>query len=201
MIRCLILILLLLTLPVRAFAIEAPDGQVFLDDNTVLRGRFTEERHMKGLDALQSSGHFIVAPAHGLIWNTDKPLPTSTIVTPNGLAQDIGGIILKLPAKHLHHLYEMVDAALAGDWSRLEADFIITPSRNGEHWQMVLTARDNSKSKLPYDSITVSGTQFVESIAMIKDSESYDRLSFSDAILTRVPLTANESAVFKEVGR
>ncbi len=198
--RFILLIFALATVPFMAWAVEAPAGQVRIDATKVLRGHFVEEHSMKGSRGpMRSSGHFVVAPAHGLIWGIEKPFPTSTIITPNGAAQDIGGMAVKLPAKNIAHLYDIVGGALAGDWRGLEEDFVLTRSGDAQHWQILLTPRQGNASRLPYATITVDGSRFVENIVMTKVDESYDSLSFSDEILSPTPLTSAENAVFNKV--
>jgi hypothetical protein len=197
--RFFLTIALLAAFPLAVWASDAPPGQAHIGANDVLRGHFVEERQIKEMAApMQSTGHFIVAPGHGLIWGIEQPFPTSTIITPNGLVQDVGGIALKVPAKHLRHLYEMVGGALAGDWSGLDNDFILTRSGDSHHWQMLLTPRPD-KASLPYASITVSGSRFVEHIAMLKGDGSADTLSFSDTVLSQGTLSPVENAAFNEV--
>lgn len=187
--------LLLFTLFVpTAYAITAPAGQVLIDHGKVLRGQFVEEHHMGGKEPLRSTGHFTVAPGHGLIWGIEKPFPTSTIITPQGMAQNIGGMIMKLPVRNLEHLYDIVGGALAGDWNGLEKDFDITQSSTAGHWNMLLTPRQGMS--LPYSTITVTGGKFVETIIMTKANGNSDSFSFRDAVLSAAPLNAQESAVF-----
>jgi hypothetical protein len=194
------LLFALLALPLPALAIDAPAGQTHINNNEVLRGNFTEERQMKGMaNPMQTSGHFVVAPSRGLIWSIEQPFPTSTIITPNGLAQDVGGIAMKLPAKNLRHIYDMVGGALAGNWNDLENDFVVTRSGNDAHWQVLLTPRANGTSSLPYATITVSGSRFVEHIVMAKADGNYDAFNFSDAVLTSAPPSPMEITVFNEV--
>jgi hypothetical protein len=198
--RILPILFLSLLLPTTAQAVEAPAGQTRLDSQHVLRGSFVEDRDMPGLKGpLHSTGHFVVAPGHGLIWGMEKPFPTSTIITPTGIAQDVGGMAIKLPAKNLRHLYNMVGGALAGDWSDLESDFEITRSAANGHWQMLLVPRPDSKVVRSYESITVTGNRFVESIAMAKPDGTSDIFTFSDAVLSPAPLAAPELASFNEV--
>jgi hypothetical protein len=202
MMRLLLLTLFLLLVPCVSRAVEAPPGQARLGANDVLRGRFTEERQMKGFDApMQTSGHFTVAPTHGLIWDIEKPFPTSTIITPNGMAQDLGGVALKLPVKNLRHLYDMIGGALAGDWNGLANDFTITRSGGAGHWQMLLTPRPDGQHSLSYTSITVTGGRFVENIAMIGTKNNSETMSFTDEALSSAPLGAREVAFFKEAGK
>jgi len=201
--RVFILIFAVALFPLPAHAVEAPAGQIRIDAGQVLRGNFVEQHQVPGIDGpMQSTGHFVIAPDHGLIWSVEKPFPTSTIVTPSGSAQDIGGIAVKLPIKNLRHIYEMVGGALAGDWDKLESDFTLTRGGDRDHWQMILTPRspeDGGKPKLPYTSITVSGGKFVENIAMMKGDGSYDTLNFTGEILSPAPLTHQEITVFNEV--
>lgn len=191
------LFLFFVLLPPMAGAVNAPAGQALIDASHVLRGRFLEEHQMGMNNPIQSAGHFTVAPGHGLIWGIEKPFPTSTIITRQAVVQDLGGLTMKLPAKNLRHLYDMVGGALAGDWSALANDFDITPGSAGGRWTMLLTPRQNGT--LPYSTITVSGGQFVENIIMAKANGNSDSFSFSDAILSPAQLSAQESAAFNKV--
>jgi hypothetical protein len=199
--RFLLLLTLLVTIPLGAHANDAPPGQIPVSVDNVLRGHFVEERNIKGFDGpMRSTGAFVLAPGHGLLWQIKKPIPLSTIITPNGMVQDIGGVALKLPAKNLHHIYDMVGAALAGDWSAVESDFVLTQSGNAEHWQILLTPKKEN-TKLPYSLITVSGSRFVESIVMVKGDSNDETLSFSDEALSQAPPTPTEIATFEESTR
>ena len=200
MARPLYLLLAFTVFPFAASAIEAPPGQTRIDANSVLRGSFVQELQMNATKGpLRSSGHFVVAPARGLIWSIEKPFPTSTIITPNGAAQDFGGFAMNLPIKNLRSLYDMVGGALAGDWNGLEKDFIIKRSGNADHWKMLLTPRQPEKPKLPYAKIAISGSPFVENIVMTKTNGINDTLDFMDEVLSPAELTPTESAVFDKV--
>jgi hypothetical protein len=197
--RYVLFIIFLVSFPFTVSAVEAPSGQTIIGADKVLRGRFVEEhRTNSSQNPLRSTGHFVVAPAHGLLWSIEKPFPTLTIITPRGLVQDIGGLAVKLPAKNLRHLYDMVGGALAGDWSGLEADFTITRAGSADHWQMLLTPRQNGKQNLPYATITIGGGPFVENIVMTKTDGRYDAFSFGDAVLSDAQLSTQESAAFHE---
>ena len=199
--RFLLPVVLLGLFPLGALAADAPDGQVHINANQILRGRFTEDRQMKdtGGPPMLTSGSFVVAPTHGLIWTIEKPFPTSTIITPNGFVQDIGGLAVKLPAKkNLRHLYDTVSAALAGDWSGLDKDFIVTRGGNQSHWVMLLTPRPEAETKIPYTSISVSGSRYVENIVMMKADGGHDIFNFSDAALSEATLSAKENLLFNE---
>ncbi|MDD3288521.1 MAG: hypothetical protein PHX43_05895 [Alphaproteobacteria bacterium] len=198
--RFFLLILIFVAVSSVAWAVEAPSGQARIDASKILRGRFVEEHHLAGVQKpMQSSGHFVVAPAYGLIWGIETPFPTSTIITQNGAVQDLGGIAMKLPVKNLHQLYDMVGRALAGDWSGLETAFVIKRSTTKNRWKMLLTPRQTDKPALPYAEIAISGGRFVENIVMTKNDGRQDMLGFSDEVMSSAQLTAGESAAFNKI--
>lgn len=200
--RSFVLAFFLATVPLSAWAIDAPSGQVPLDGNKVLRGNFVEEHQVNATkDPIHTSGHFLVAPANGLIWNIEQPFPTATVITPKGMVQEIGGIALKLPSKNLRHLFNTVEAALAGDWSGLEKDFVITRKDNAKNWQMILTPRHNEQATLPYTSITISGSRFVENITTTRPDGSFDTLSFTDETMSSAPLEGKEVVAFNKAAQ
>ncbi len=200
MYRVVVLSLTLLLTAGTAKAVDAPAGQAIIDAQKVLRGSFVEDHQTNtSQNPVHTSGYFVVAPSHGLIWNILKPFPTSTIVTAQGAVQDLGGLIIKLPTKNLGHLYNMVGGALAGNWATLEEDFVITKTSNGDHWQMLLTPRPDATHKLPYSTITISGGRFVENIVLMNTNGTSDVFSFSNAILTAAPPQSQEIAAFQKV--
>jgi hypothetical protein len=198
--RLRLVILALALWPYAAGAVEAPTGQVPVNGGEVLRGHFVDERQAQGVNGvMRSSGHFVVAPAQGLIWGIEKPFPTTTIITPVGAAQTLGGLAVKLPVRNLRHLYDMVGGALAGNWNALEADFSITQSGSAGHWQRVLTPRRADKSSLPYVTISVSGGRFVENIVMTRADGGSDAMSFTDEALSPAPPSEGEMRAFGQV--
>lgn len=197
-----LMLIALLLMPMTAKAIDAPAGQAILDAGNVLRGHFVETHQMAATAGpMHTNGRFVAVPSRGLIWTIDKPFPTSTVVTPQSVVQLLGGMAVKLPARNLAHIYRMVSGALAGNWSELEQDFVITPSVKGDHWTMLLTPRTDAPAKLPYATITVDGGHYVENIIMAKADSSYDAFSFSDVVLSSAPPAAQEVALFNQAGR
>ena len=198
--RYLLLIFIATIFPLTALAIEAPTSQVRINADKILRGNFEEVHQIRGTDTpVITSGTFVVAPAQGLIWNIVHPFPTSTIITPNNAAQVVGGLVVKLPVKNLRHLYEMVGGALAGDWSKLETDYVIKRSSTATGWQMLLTPRHTKAPILPYTVITISGTRFVENIIMTNPDGRTDELTFTNNELSTPPLATKETTLFNKI--
>lgn len=181
----------------------ATPSQTPLDDAHILRGAFTQQIQI-GLNQnpVISTGHFVAAPTHGLLWMMENPLPTTTVITPDAAVQNFGGMVIKLRAKNLAWLYTLVNAALAGHWSVLQNDFDITSGGDAQHWQKILTAKhdgNENKSRLPYLTVSVSGKNFVEDIVMTKSDGSNDAFHFTDENLSTGPLSLSESQQFERI--
>ncbi len=104
--------------------VQAAGPAPFLTTGQVLRGRFVQERHMRGFNApLRSEGHFVLAPGKGLIWRAEKPFSVTTIITAAGLVQEAGGTeTLHLPSAKLPFLSRLYDL-LGGGAGRQLANF------------------------------------------------------------------------------
>jgi hypothetical protein len=206
MICHLFLILLSLFVPSDAFATDMDLGRVMIGNSDVLRGRFIEEKHLKGFNGpMHSEGHFMVAPGHGVIWNVEKPFATTTVITPAGLVQSIGGVnVMHLPAQKIPfmlHLYEMLGGVLAGNWKALETDFNVTHSGDNQNWQVTLLPRRTDNPAMPFSSIAVTGHQFVETVVLLKPDGDSDTLTFLQEALSSKPPSAAEKLTFNSVHR
>ena len=123
-------VLLLCLLPLSAQA-AGPEGA--LQAGQVLRGHFVQERHLQGFNApLRTEGRFLLAVDKGLIWQAEKPFAITTVISPAGLVQQVGGDeTMRLPSSRLpflSRLYDMLGGALGGDWRSLEHDFAVEKS-------------------------------------------------------------------------
>jgi len=194
------LALLLAVAPVMAMAAGAAGPTQSIAVGEVLRGRFVQERHLKGFNApLRTEGHFVLAPGRGLIWRAEKPFAVTTVITANGLVQEVGGSeTMRMPSSRLpflSRLYDMLGGALAGDWRALETDFVVTRAGDDRHWQVDLTPRKaDDPIAMPFHAITAQGSRFVETVAMVKPDGDADNLSFLDQALSSASLTAEEAA-------
>jgi len=181
----------LAALPVRADAVTP------LSPGQVLRGRFVQERHLKGFDApLRTQGRFVLAANKGLIWQAETPFAITTVITAAGLVQEANGTeTMRLPTARLpflSHLYAMLSGALSGDWHALDPDFTVTRTGDAPHWQADLTPKHPDATGMPFTHITVAGTQFVDQVHMDKPNGDSDQLTFLDQTLSRSPLSPEE---------
>ena len=200
--RVLVLLLALL-IPSLAVAADRDVGQIVIGVDDVLRGRFVELRHLNGFNGpMKSEGHFVVAPKQGLIWELEKPFPTTTVITPAGLAQSINGVnVMNLPSQKIPfmlHLYDTLGGALTGNWTALETDFIVTRGGDAQNWQMTLVPRTDNPA-MPFSSINVSGHRFVDHVVLLKSDGDSDELTFLNESVSSTPPTASEKRVFSSL--
>lgn len=162
-------------------------------EGQVVRGRFTQERHLSGFaNPVKSEGRFVLAPGRGLLWVTEQPFAVTTAITAEGLTQSVGDRqTAKFDAQRLpflSRLYSMMDGALAGRWDALKADFSV--QTEGGH--VVLTPlRPDIGAAVGRISLTVS--RFVDEVEIDRPNGDSDHLSFSGQTVSAGPLTAEES--------
>ena len=196
------LFLIILSCPLHAEEM----GQAIIGPGDILRGRFIEERVVEGFrGTMRSEGHFVVAPAEGVIWAVEKPFSTTTVITPAGLAQLIGGMrIMHLPAQKIPfmlHLYEALGGALTGDWHALESDFVITRSDDGKGWRVGMIPRRANNPAMPFSSIVIKGHHFVEEVEMIRTEGGSDTINFLHEVRVHASPTAGEETDFSAVSQ
>jgi len=200
-----VLFAVVLGMIVSTIAVSADVSQR-IAEGEVLRGRFIQERHLRGFAApLRSEGQFLLAPGRGLIWKTEKPFAVTTAITESGLLQEVNGSqTLHMPAAKLpflSRLYRMLGGALAGDWLGLEDDFTLAREGSDDNWQLSLTPKKTDEMTMPFRSIAVKGKRFVDEVTLTKPDGDLDRLTFFDQVLSSAPLTTNEAFALTSVGR
>lgn len=174
-------------------------ADAILPQGRILRGRFVQQRHLRGFDApLRSEGSFVLALGHGLIWRAETPFAVTTVITAEGLVQDLGGgETLKLPASRLPfiaRLYSMLAGALSGDWRAVEQDFATTRTGIDASWLVRLTPRQQDALGMPFQAISIRGSRFVDEVRIDRTDGDYEVLAFLDQALSAGPLAADEAA-------
>jgi hypothetical protein len=172
----------------------------------VLRGHFKQERQLKGFDRpLISTGDFVLDHGLGLIWRTEQPFAIMTVITSAGLVQSIDGeettrlTATRLP--FLARLYDLLGAALSGDWRALDKLFQVTRQGDPGHWQIELVPHAGADPlAMPLRSVTLRGGQFLDAAKIVRLDGDSDQLVFSGQSLG-TPLTAVESERLRGAGK
>ena len=124
-------------------------------------GNFTQEKKIANAKrSLKSSGTFLFSSTL-VIWDTEKPVASSLIVTndkiiqksPNGKTSVLSGS----DNEAFKGVSQSVTALFSGDKSALERNFTINFSSTATTWKMVLTPKDKTVASA-MKTITVSGT-------------------------------------------
>ncbi|MCW2236398.1 LolA family protein [Azospirillum canadense] len=187
-------------------ALAAPPEPATLSEGQVLRGRFVQERHLKGFQKpLKSEGHFTLVPGRGLLWRTDKPFAMTTVMSPSGIVQEVRGAeTMRLPASKLpflSKLYAMLGGALGGDLRSLEGLFAVKRESDPAGWRMVLVPLKADDPAMPIRRITLTGARLVEAVEIVKPDGDSDVLRFLDQELTAGPPAEDEARLLGTADR
>jgi outer membrane lipoprotein-sorting protein len=181
---------LLLATGAQAFDLRALE--CLLSKPPVIRGDFTQQKHIRGLaQPLTSSGHFVFAPELGLLWQLRQPFQQAYRIMDSGVALRQSGTwqttdTQRATAEH----NRLFLALLRGDSSALERDFELLLTGTPDAWQLILTPRSELLQHV-YTHITLSGAATVErvevqetegdiTVVMLENSQTDDQLSAAE---------------------
>lgn len=174
-----------------ALAAEA-GPHLILSPGQRLMGRFVHEHPVAGFaQPIRTEGHFIVAPNDQIVWAIEKPMATTTTISPSsGLVQSVGNFpLLKLTPQQMPFLAE-VEAklllALRGDWKKLESDYRVARQGDAQKWTITLTPKAQDGTPKPFQKIVARGGAFVDSADIVLRTVT-DRVVFSDQAISSAP--------------
>jgi hypothetical protein len=177
-----------------------------LTEGQILRGRFEQQRFLQGFQApLKSSGTFVLSPGLGLIWKTEKPFALTTIMSPAGLVQEVGGReTMRMPSARIpfmSKLYAMLGGALTGDWDALSNAFNITRKGEGKSWRLRLEPKRADDPAMPIRAMDLHGSRFLEDVDVIKPNGDHDRIVFLKQKLESAAPTPEETTLLAKAGQ
>lgn len=155
-----------------------------------LTGLFVHEHPVQGFEKpLRTEGSFTVSGSNNIVWAIEKPMMTTTTISPEGgLTQSVGTYaLLKINPQQMPFLVEMQKKlllALSGDWDKLEDEFTVDREGGAEAWKVTLTPKlmPNTPRK-PFRQIVAHGGKFVEKAEVTLPSGTVDRVTFSQTRL------------------
>ena len=132
-----------------------------LTAHKVTTGNFTQEKKIANAKrSLKSSGTFLFSSTL-VIWDTEKPVASSLIVTNDKIIQKSTNgktsVLSGSDNEAFKGVSQSVTALFSGDKSALERNFTINFSSTATTWKMVLTPKDKTVASA-MKTITVSGT-------------------------------------------
>ncbi|MFA6279234.1 MAG: hypothetical protein WC612_00375 [Bdellovibrionales bacterium] len=163
---------------------------ITLKEDQSLTGRFVHDHPVQGFDVpLRSEGRFSVSGKDRIVWAIEKPMATTTTLTPEGLTQSVGQFaLLRLNRQQMPFLSEVQKNllwALAGNWERLKGDFTITSVEEPAHrWTVTFVPKEKVGTRKPFQKIVAHGARFVEDADILLQNGVTDHVSFSETVLT-----------------
>ena len=157
----------------------------------VIHGDFIQEKHLRALPKpLTSTGTFVLAKDHGLLWQLKTPLQQDYRITAQGIARRNGNEWQMLPGKSAGaEQNRLFLAVLQGDSSGLQRDFDLQLQGEAKNWQLTLTPRSLLLKQI-FTRINIDGGELVQRIelqetqgdsTLLKMQNSVSNLPLSDA--------------------
>ncbi|RJG14370.1 outer membrane lipoprotein carrier protein LolA [Pseudomonas cavernicola] len=162
------LLLALLFAPLaQAFDLDQLSAQ--LAEPAVVRGEFIQEKHLRALPKpLTSTGHFVMAKQHGLLWLLQSPLQQDYRINGAGISRRAANSWQTLPQQGASaQQNRLFLAVLQGDSSGLRDDFDLALSGDASDWQLKLTPRAVLLKQI-FTAITIEGGALVQRIELLE---------------------------------
>ncbi|WP_426106962.1 outer membrane lipoprotein carrier protein LolA [Pseudomonas sp. TWR1-1-3] len=133
----------------------------------VIHGDFIQEKHLRALPKpLTSTGTFVLAKDHGLLWQLKTPLQQDYRINAQGIARRDGTQWQMLPGKSAGaEQNRLFLAVLQGDSSGLQRDFDLQLQGEPSRWTLTLTPR-SLLLKQVFTRINIEGGELVQRIEL-----------------------------------
>lgn len=149
----------------------SPSHHAAQAQHNVIRGTFTQRKYLAELDQpLISSGHYVVAAQHGLIWQIRKPIKTQLVISRQHLVRSSNGHkIMELNADQqpaLRIVAAVLLAVFQADMEQLREYFRIQKkAADNGHWAMTLQPASAAVAKF-IDHVQVKGATHINHIEL-----------------------------------
>lgn len=148
--------------PFYAFAQESSFNSVCasLAKRSVTTGKFLQTRKSANNGrSLNSNGDFVFS-MDGILWQTKKPFPSTTIITQTSVIQESANGKRTVIDASQNQIFKSMSASLtsifSGNAAELEKNFTVAFSAKGNDWSAELMPRDSGVASV-MKSITISG--------------------------------------------
>ena len=164
----------------------------------VIHGDFIQEKHLRALPRpLTSTGTFVLAKDHGLLWQLKTPLQQDYRITALGIARRNGTSWQMLPGKSAGaEQNRLFLAVLQGDSSGLQRDFDLQLQGEPEHWKLTLTPR-SLLLKQVFKQINIDGGELVQRIELQETQGDSTLLKLQNSVSNQ-PLSDAEQHDFAQ---
>ncbi|CAI8709900.1 Outer membrane lipoprotein carrier protein LolA [Pseudomonas sp. IT-P253] len=180
----------------QAFDLQQLSDQLAKPD--VIHGNFVQEKHLRALpQPLTSTGTFVLAKNHGLLWLLKTPLQQDYRINANGIARRDANGWQMLPGKSAGaEQNRLFLAVLQGDSSGLQRDFDLSLSGDAQNWKLTLLPR-SMLLKQVFTQINIAGGELVQTIELLETQGDSTLLRMQGSTSDR-PLSDPEQHDFAE---
>lgn len=173
-----------------------------LRDSTVVRGRFTQLKHLSGFpQPLKSSGEFLFVRGLGVVWHTLEPFESRFVldavgIREQGQAAPAAGPDSDAGAAPALQMVSTVFLALFNlDLEALAAQFDLYSLPTAAGWTLGLRPRDPSVAAMA-DRITLRGQRRIEHIELSDGRGDVTAIQLHEVEISQVEATADQRARF-----
>ena len=168
----------------------------------VLRGEFEQTRHLQGFrNALSSQGDFVVARERGILWETHKPFPSTTVISKSRLLtrQADGSTEIVFDKSHSPAagiINALMLALLGGDMDALSKYFTLkeTALPDGA-WRVELMPRRSALARV-FERIVLEGDRYVRSVHLEEKGGDVTDIVFHSMLEAPAELDPSEARQF-----
>mgnify|MGYP001548588135 CR=1 FL=1 len=192
---------LLLAMPV--FAGDGSGVRERLARPAVLRGSFAQSRHLQGFhNSLVSQGEFVVARDRGVLWETRKPFPSTTVIGKDRVltrhADGTSEVVVDnahAPAASMANALML--ALLGGDVDALSKSFALKETDlPAGAWRLELSPRGSALARV-FTRIVLQGDRYVRSVHLDEKGGDSTDIEFQSISETPAQLDAAEAKQFE----
>ena len=193
-------LLMLLAMPTWAQVSDLASLQQQLSKNDVVRGNFTQLRHLEMFSQpLTSTGQFTLSKTHGLLWQQSAPFAVNLVLTQDKLRQtfaDQAPITISAQENPMAFYFSHVFLSVFhGDTTALKEQFSLDLSLQGDTWQLALTPK-NAPLNAVFKTITLSGNDNIDRLILHELRGDNTEIQFSNQTSQPKELTDAEDAQF-----
>lgn len=177
-------------------------GQIFkqLSITPTVRANFQQQKKLASLNkTFVSNGTVLFSKQYGVLWQIQKPVQASLIVTPKKLVQKTQRTYsqIEIDKSPYGSVATMFLQLMSGNETALAKNFnIVSANYSPTQWNVTLTPKSSLFKKL-FDRVEAQGQRYVDRIVITEKANNSTVIQFSQHNPQPVQLTASEDALFK----
>ena len=203
--KLVILVLSMVFCATYANAVQAQNtqvGQIFKQLSTAptVRANFQQQKKLASLNkTFISNGTVLFSKQYGVLWQIQKPVQASLIVTPQKLVQKTQRTYsqIEIDKSPYGSVATMFLQLMSGNEAALAKNFnIVSAHYSPTQWNVTLTPKTSLFKKL-FDRVEAQGQRYVDRIVITEKANNSTTIQFSQHNTQPAQLMASEDALFK----